>query len=946
MSSELLYTSAPQGLKAGSRGFTTVLCTAGMPPNLADKLESFSGYKHVYSPQDPLADQNPVRYAYLRPSIGGRTVAVLSRLAAYGVDYSGRSNKIAHHIVLEPSERPSAGPAWLLNQSNLWKTTWDGTCKTLQAGPRIPNGNLPPGVCQRWLQVTGDAGWGGQVATWLRQSNKPIWLIYDTERQSQILDLITESLALLPPEERWKQTFATYFTGLPSDVDCRIRGVVCGSDEARLASARGHVIDLTKPGVLTASTELIASARTGRMTMTTNSALTMPELPSEKNSQNRDLEYHTISDLDENQDIHAEMHRAALNDSAFIAENTLSPNDGDYNLSPPPMPTDRKWKGIPILPSIDNDDQTNRTISIPFSIIILGGLALLTTFLLASFIFIPNLGFLRQVASSARETSSGVNTSTANNMNKKAEQQKDTAEDEVKSNNSETPATTSKNEVPEAEKESQITFKTDNSIERLSIEWDSKHPIAPQILYVSENTKETNYSIQYNTNSIRALTIKDNRFTITNNKLFITQPLDYEKLDETNLINTTITVTSATDKIATLPITIKVHNEIRDLAVEDIRLDITSKDTTKVINLRDYYQNKMDEVELKNFILESDGISVATIQGTYGDLTITGDTITYSLKNESLANLSFGDRKENPFTYRAYYSVMNQTEADSKMGKIEVTIKNDGDFTIKRHWNIASTVDGEILNLDKGKLKDIIKGGPYIFSFRNFANKKDLFPPKVLRFVENIPLLIPADEKNNTWEKVGRIAIFPLSRTEKSQITLDEGNELRKHLERVCLSNRFFVSAIEDTIEKIKKDLEKQLHSIPKDSNNNEDKEMISRLTKRLNEVNHLTTTIYALPSLKGDKQNKPLNDLLAGDTIDDLKDKSISDADKLIKKLVDITDTENFKNKLKNNLVSHLDESKLFLLNTEFAIEPQEVDNASAKSLSSNPSNTEVDDK
>jgi hypothetical protein len=65
-----------------------------------------------------------------------------------------------------------------------------------------------------------------------------------------------------------------------------------------------------------------------------------------------------------------------------------------------------------------------------------------------------------------------------------------------------------------------------------------------------------------------------------------------------------------------------------------------------------------------------------------------------------------------------------------------------------------------------------------------------------------------------------------------------------------------------------------------------------------------------------------------------------------LIKKLVDITDTENFKNKLKNNLVSHLDESKLFLLNTEFAIEPQEVDNASAKSLSSNPSNTEVDDK
>jgi hypothetical protein len=50
MSQELIYTSAPRGLKPGTRGFCTVVSTQQMSQPLAERLESLSGYRHVYAP--------------------------------------------------------------------------------------------------------------------------------------------------------------------------------------------------------------------------------------------------------------------------------------------------------------------------------------------------------------------------------------------------------------------------------------------------------------------------------------------------------------------------------------------------------------------------------------------------------------------------------------------------------------------------------------------------------------------------------------------------------------------------------------------------------------------------------------------------------------------------------------------------------------------------------
>jgi hypothetical protein len=110
MSHELFYTSAPRGLFPGSRGFCTVAATQHLPKPLAEKLEALSGYRPLFPPVGPEAALNPVAMSHLRVAVAGKTYSVLSRVAAAGLDYSERTNKLAHHVVLDGHELPRGGP--------------------------------------------------------------------------------------------------------------------------------------------------------------------------------------------------------------------------------------------------------------------------------------------------------------------------------------------------------------------------------------------------------------------------------------------------------------------------------------------------------------------------------------------------------------------------------------------------------------------------------------------------------------------------------------------------------------------------------------------------------------------------------------------------------------------------------------------------------------------
>ena len=258
MSKELIYTSAPRGLLPGSSGFCTVAMSEGLPNSWRERLESLSAYTRTYPPDDP---RNPVVFSHLRVN----SLHVLSRIQEMGEEYTGRTNHLAHHVVLDDRELPLGGPAWLLSQPGFLIEAWSGTARWLEPARVVPNGDSLPRVCRTWQKLTGDAGWAGVLAeTFLESPERPALLLY--EAGQKVLSLFVEAMALLPPERRWDTTFSTYFTGLLPGLTCSWRGVLRGTGDARELSRRPDVlvIDLAAHAALTQDGPLIELARTGR----------------------------------------------------------------------------------------------------------------------------------------------------------------------------------------------------------------------------------------------------------------------------------------------------------------------------------------------------------------------------------------------------------------------------------------------------------------------------------------------------------------------------------------------------------------------------------------------------------------------------------------------------------------------------------------------------------
>ncbi|RME74168.1 MAG: hypothetical protein D6776_05755, partial [Planctomycetota bacterium] len=238
MALELLYTSAPRGLRPGTSGFCTVLRSRGLSEALQRRLEALSGYRPLEG-----GPTSPAAHAHWRLRVGGRVLDVLSRVAPCGVDHSGRENKLAHHLLLEPHERAAAGPAWLLRDGRWLRTRWDGTVGECEPVRDLPQGDQEPRRCENWERACGDAGWAGALADrFLRDGSKPVWLLY--EPGLDVLALVDEALALLPPDRRWEVGFHTFFDTLPPGVECRWRWCAHGSRAAqRAARAGGEVWD-------------------------------------------------------------------------------------------------------------------------------------------------------------------------------------------------------------------------------------------------------------------------------------------------------------------------------------------------------------------------------------------------------------------------------------------------------------------------------------------------------------------------------------------------------------------------------------------------------------------------------------------------------------------------------------------------------------------------------
>jgi hypothetical protein len=266
-----------------------------MSAPLAAAVEGLSAYRPTYPASDERSSRNPVVYSHLKMQAAGRTWHVLSRIADYGLDYSQRANKLAHHVILDnQAERLPGGPANLLSMPGFMREEWDGEPQLVASKPVTREPRIPSGICQHWKEVTGDAGWAGVVAeSFLRDPDRLVILLF--EPGQEVLPLFAEVLSLLPAEKRWDATFSTYFTSLATGTTCTWRAMVRDSKEAHesLRFVNALRIDLTV-GPLGAAQggDLVEAARTGRRIVVNRKSPQMCDIAS--NSANLDVEFTQI----------------------------------------------------------------------------------------------------------------------------------------------------------------------------------------------------------------------------------------------------------------------------------------------------------------------------------------------------------------------------------------------------------------------------------------------------------------------------------------------------------------------------------------------------------------------------------------------------------------------------------------------------------------------------
>jgi hypothetical protein len=239
MASELIITSVRKGLDGGS-GFQPVLRTRGMTPSLAERIRIRAGYAHPFTHGDP---RNPVVYVHRTERVGGENLHFLTRLADAGSDHTGRSNFLAHTIVLEAGEakRKPAGPAETMRRFPF-RASWDEPSREADP-PAVIGGERSPAACAAWVAAGLDPGLAGDLAESAMKGETKQVLVRSGD---DVLSLFADALALVAPAKRWQVTFTTCEI---EPIDASWRAVRVDLPQARgLAGAQG-VIDLTKPGV-------------------------------------------------------------------------------------------------------------------------------------------------------------------------------------------------------------------------------------------------------------------------------------------------------------------------------------------------------------------------------------------------------------------------------------------------------------------------------------------------------------------------------------------------------------------------------------------------------------------------------------------------------------------------------------------------------------------------
>ena len=236
---ELVNTSLPNGLIAGTHGFATVAMTKGMPDSLRIRVEAYCAYSHRSSAHDETYySENPVNWFH---AILPQGEHIVGRVAPVEFDYTGRTNRLARLFVFSKGKMPLiGGVAVLLKKARRLQEPWSGEARWLDEDTESERlfRNEPVAATKdapSWRKKFGDSeglnyarGFARLLAKNVNGGGKPIYFKTSAAHDvsgGELLSLFADLINLLPTSVRTSVAFSTYSAALPQGAVCHLRGV-------------------------------------------------------------------------------------------------------------------------------------------------------------------------------------------------------------------------------------------------------------------------------------------------------------------------------------------------------------------------------------------------------------------------------------------------------------------------------------------------------------------------------------------------------------------------------------------------------------------------------------------------------------------------------------------------------------------------------------------------
>jgi hypothetical protein len=245
MAWQLIYTSSARLLEAGRTGFGTVARHRAISAHLTGKLESISQFARL-----PGYDPDRVIFSHRVIEAGGRHFHILSSIRSAGSDYTGRTNHIAHHLVISEEEardlaQRSVTPVDVLRAME-WRSSWDSAARYLEDSDEVDLSQLPPTAFDVWSGVTGLADHAR--LPWSPQAAKGCCIVLTNHADAT---LFAGEALLQNPGRSWEISFTTHLE--PNDGLSDFRWVFLYPDSIARSQAEQSarpLYDLTTPGLL------------------------------------------------------------------------------------------------------------------------------------------------------------------------------------------------------------------------------------------------------------------------------------------------------------------------------------------------------------------------------------------------------------------------------------------------------------------------------------------------------------------------------------------------------------------------------------------------------------------------------------------------------------------------------------------------------------------------